>query len=239
MATESKSFPPAAFPRGQAAATQTCTAISAATHDTDWSVWLQIALAYAWIMAAVWTPDGPLKLVWMTLVAISVLLFTSAGRYSIRELGIGLPPALDTVRMLTFGVAMTAALPLVAVLLRENPAPTRLMLGHGAWQYAIWAVLQQFILQSFFYLRFESLLGGLRAVVITAALFATAHIPSPVLTIATFLGGLFFCEMFRRYRSILPLGMVHALLGMTISASFSDTVLHHMRVGIGYLSFHP
>lgn len=54
-----------------------------------------------------------------------------------------------------------------------------------------------------------------------------------------FVGGLFFCEMFRRYRNIFPLGLVHALLGLTLAASFSDAVLPHMRVGIGYIRFHP
>lgn len=225
MASESKSFPPTILPRTDA--------VSAPM------VWLQIAVTYALIMAAVWTPDDPLKLAWMSLAAICILLFTASNSYSIRELGIGMPPAAGTVRILVIGVVMAAAIPLVAALLHENLAPVRPLSWHGAWQYFIWALLQQFILQSFFYMRFESLLGSRRAVVITAAIFATVHIPSPVLTCATFLGGLFFCEMFRRYRNICPLGAVHALLGMMVATSFSDAILHHMHVGIGYLSFHP
>jgi membrane protease YdiL (CAAX protease family) len=71
-----------------------------------------------------------------------------------------------------------------------------------------------------------------------AALFSVAHIPSPVLTVCTLVGGLFFCEMFRRQRSIFPLGIAHAILGLTVAASFSNGILHHMRVGIGYLMFH-
>jgi membrane protease YdiL (CAAX protease family) len=58
------------------------------------------------------------------------------------------------------------------------------------------------------------------------------------LTGITLLGGLFFCEMFRRYRSIYPLGVTHALLGLTMAASFPQEGLHHMRVGIDYLRFH-
>ncbi|MBZ5704707.1 MAG: CPBP family intramembrane metalloprotease [Acidobacteriia bacterium] len=225
MASESKSFPSTVLSRTEA--------VSPAT------AWLQIAVAYFFIMAAVWTPDGPLKLAWMSLAAVCILLFTASGRYSIRELGIGMPPAAGTVRILTAGVVMAAAVPLIAMLLHTNLGPVRPLSWHGAWQYFIWALLQQFILQSFFYLRFESLLGSRRAVVITAAVFAAAHIPSPVLTCATFLGGLFFCEMFRRYRNICPLGAVHALLGVMVATSFSDAILHHMHVGIGYLSFHP
>jgi hypothetical protein len=43
--------------------------------------------------------------------------------------------------------------------------------------------------------------------------------------------------MFRRYRSIYPLGIVHAMLGLTIAMIMPDSLLHHMRVGIGYLRY--
>ena len=58
-----------------------------------------------------------------------------------------------------------------------------------------------------------------------------------ILTAFTLAGGLFFCEMFRRYRSIYPIGMVHGLLGLTIALTMPDSLLHHMRVGIGYLRY--
>jgi membrane protease YdiL (CAAX protease family) len=81
------------------------------------------------------------------------------------------------------------------------------------------------------------LYGGSAAVWIAATLFAAVHLPSPILTTLTLIGALFFCEMFRRYRSIYPIGVVHALLGLTVSLSMPDSLLHHMRVGIGYLMY--
>ena len=103
------------------------------------------------------------------------------------------------------------------------------------WGYVIWALMQEFILQSFFFTRFEELYGGSAAVWIAATLFAFAHLPSPVLTTATLIGALFFCEMYRRYRSIYFLGIVHAMLGLTIAIVTPNSVLHHMKVGVGYL----
>ncbi len=85
----------------------------------------------------------------------------------------------------------------------------------------------------------ESLLGHRRAALFAATLFAVVHIPSPVLTLLSFIGGLLFCELFHRYRNLVPIGLVHALLGLTIAASLPDSLMHHMRVGIGYLSYHP
>jgi membrane protease YdiL (CAAX protease family) len=97
--------------------------------------------------------------------------------------------------------------------------------------------VQEFILQGIFFVRLESVLGSRRAVLSSATLFAVAHIPSPILTILSFCGGILFCGLFRRWRNLYPLGVIHAALGLTITASLPDRWLHHMRVGIGFLTF--
>ena len=100
------------------------------------------------------------------------------------------------------------------------------------------SLVQEFILQSILFLRLESVLGSRRAVIATASLFALVHIPSPILAPLAFLGGILFCEFFRRWRNLFPLGILHAALGLTVAASLPDKWLHHMRVGIGYLTMH-
>lgn len=105
---------------------------------------------------------------------------------------------------------------------------------HGAG-YIVWAFIQQFMAQSFYFVRFEELLGSKRAVVVSALLFSLAHIPNPVLLPATFLGGLAFCETFRRWRNLYPIWLSHATLGMCVAASFPLAWTHQMRVGVGYL----
>lgn len=104
--------------------------------------------------------------------------------------------------------------------------------------YVIWAIEQQFILNSFFYKRFESLLGDTTiAVLVTALLFSLVHIPNPVLVPATFLGGIFFVETFRRWRNIYPIAVAHAMFGLTLAMTVPDHWLRHMRVGLGFLRF--
>ncbi len=230
MAAESKSFPEILpYPA-------TAIPVSAAGH---WSLWLQIGLVYALIIIACWTPEGLLKVGWMVATAGTALLLSTFGRYTGKEMGLGFPPVRGSLLILGWGMLFAVTLPMIGVLTGLRFPPVRVVPWHGAWQYALWALMQQFALQSFFYLRMESLIGSRRAVVASAILFSTVHLPSPVLTVGTLLGGLFFCEMFRRYRTIIPLGVVHALLGLTIAVSFSDAILHRMRVGIGYLAFHP
>ena len=139
--------------------------------------------------------------------------------------------------MVTSGVLLCAVIALAGVILRFAGA------GHAlawtrSWQYAFWALVQQFILQSVLFLRLEAIFGPKPAVIAAAFLFAFVHLPSPVLTVLAFCGGIVFSELFRRSRNLYPLGLIHAALGLTIAASLPDHWLHHMRVGIGYLILH-
>ncbi len=119
-----------------------------------------------------------------------------------------------------------------------HPLYGRHTFAEHAATYFIWAVVQQFILQSFFYVRVEQAIGdNWRSVFVTAMLFAVAHMPNPVLVPATFGGALFFCGFFSKHRTIYPLAVAHAALGLAIAVAVPDAVIHHMRVGIAYLHY--
>ena len=236
MAVGSKSFPQDVPSEPWVSKTETEKGSRTQSHT---ALWLQIAIGYLLIEIVLWTPLGPFHTGFMLLAAVCILLFVAFSNYSTYERGLRLPAARGLLFILTMGLVATALIVTIATLrggpIPANPGWPKL---NGAWQYAVWATVQQFILQTFFYLRLESMAGSKRAVWVTALLFAAAHIPNPVLTVFTLLGALFFCEMFRRYRSIYPLGVVHAMLGLSLAASFPDALLRHMRVGLGYLQFH-
>lgn len=102
----------------------------------------------------------------------------------------------------------------------------------------IWAFAQQFLAQSFFFLHLEYLLrSGRKAVIATALLFSSAHIPNPVLVPVTLVGGLVLSEWFRRNRTLYMLAVAHALVALSLAVSVPETVLHDMRVGIGYIRY--
>jgi membrane protease YdiL (CAAX protease family) len=197
----------------------------------------QIGVVFALIMVAVWTPQGRVNTITSLSAALFILWFTVRGPFSIGELGLARPGS-GALAILVSGAVMVVAIALAGSAIHDfgppQPVPWR-----RAWQYAVWALQQEFILQSFFYVRLESLLGSRRAVWAAALLFGFPHLPSPVLTLLSFVGGWLFCELFRRYRNIFPLGLVHATLGLTIAASLPDSLLHHMRVGLGYTLYHP
>ncbi len=201
------------------------------------SGWQQVGLVFALIMIAVWTPQGRINTIVSLLAAFCIVWFTVRNHYSVRELGLTRPLS-GVASILAFG-ALTVAAIVVAGWLMHNLGPPQPVPWKRAWQYAIWSLQQEFILQSFFFVRLESALGGRRAAVCAALLFSIAHVPNPVLTVLSFIGGLIFCELFRRYRNLFPLGVVHAVLGLAIAASLPDSLLHHMRVGLGYLLYRP
>jgi membrane protease YdiL (CAAX protease family) len=199
-------------------------------------IWLQLILAYAFMEQALWSKRLAYQNRWVFITALTILVFVAVDRPSLGRLGLGLPTGFGA------GVILAVSLTTAAILVfavhgagGQIPANPTWPSLHLAWQYVIWALAQEFMLQSFFYTRCEELFGSSKAVWIAATLFAAAHLPSPILTTFTLLGGLFFCEMFRRYRSIYPIGVVHAVLGLTLAVTMPDSLLHHMRVGIGYL----
>jgi membrane protease YdiL (CAAX protease family) len=200
--------------------------------------WFQMIVAYVLLERALWSSRLAFQNRWALIAIFTVILFVLVDRPSIRRMGLALPTTMGA------GVALGGSVLTVIALvflvrwsggqIPVNPTWPSL---HGIWQYMVWALVQEFILQSFFFTRCEDLFGSPAAVWVSATLFAAAHLPSPILTTFTFVAGLFFCEMFRRYRSIYPIGIVHALLGLTIAVTMPDSLLHHMRVGIGYLRY--
>ena len=105
--------------------------------------------------------------------------------------------------------------------------------------YVLWTIYQQFLLQDYFMPRLSRLLSSDAAVAVAALLFALAHLPNAVLTLATLVWGAISCALFRRYRSLLILGVAQGLLGLCFAVCVPDVFLHHMRVGLGYWHYHP
>jgi membrane protease YdiL (CAAX protease family) len=201
---------------------------------------IAIVVAYVFIEFALWT-RGRTQLAWSLVAGFWMVWATVRQKRTVQQLGIGirgLAPSLWVIPA-AVGVAVLMALAGKAAgtlhgLYGPNP-----VLYHSAG-YALWAIEQEFILQSFFYVNVEQLAGNqFRSAVIAAALFAVAHIPNPILVLATLVAGICFTQLFRRYRNIYALGIAHGLLGLALAVSVSENVHHHMRVGLGYRLYRP
>lgn len=106
------------------------------------------------------------------------------------------------------------------------------------WLYVVWAFVQELLLLGFFLRRLLRLTGSkMAAVLATAGLFGAAHVPNPVLMPLALAWGVIACAVFLRWRSLYPLGMAHAILGICIAVSVPKAMDHNMRVGLGYLRY--
>lgn len=211
------------------------------SNRTSWRrhfVWGQIIIVFLILEFALWAPTRDIRNHWAAIAAITILVLVLTDRPSLQRLGLRLPITFEA--SLVLGVSFAAAVLMVLFVKWSGgqiPASQTWPSVQSVSGYLIWALLQEFILQSFFFNRCEELYGSSAAVWIASTLFAAAHLPSPILTTATLVGALFFCELYRRYRSIYFLGVIHAILGLTVAVVTPDSLLHHMRVGLGYLQY--
>lgn len=199
---------------------------------------LEVAIAYALIEAALWTPR-PQQFWWSVAAMVWVLACTILGRKRFRTLGLGRDGFKDTLWVVP-GALLVAGIMLLAgwldgtfhPLFGNRPAVLHALL------YLPWAWAQQFLLQSFFFLRLESALGsGRRGVLAAALLYSLAHIPNESMVLATLLFGLISCDVFRHARNVHALALAHFILGLAFAVSVPNSVHHNMRVGLGYLRY--
>ena len=105
--------------------------------------------------------------------------------------------------------------------------------------YLLWSLIQQVILQCFIMARLLVLQRRPWIAIVTAALlFSAAHLPNPLLTLATLLWGLAACWLYLHYRSLLGVAAIHFVLGVCIAICVPASLHHNMRVGLGYIRYH-
>jgi len=198
---------------------------------------VEIAAAFGMLEIALWTPKAA-QLRWGIAMLAVVALLTVFGRRTATDLGLGALGFRGALVLLPISAGVCALLLVTGWLAGWLHSPiSSVAVKHGLG-YVAWAFAQQYMAQSFYYVRFESLVGSRRAMWIAAALFSVAHLPNPVLLPATFFAGLAFTYAFRRYRNLYPIAAAHAMLGLALSVALPMSWTHQMRVGLGYLLLH-
>ncbi len=200
---------------------------------------LELAVGYALILLGIWTPLPWQR--WFALAALAWVLLTTAISFDgwtamgLRERGF-----LQSLWVTGAALVLAAGAMLVSWRLHMLHTWRPELFIHRYWAYAVWAVLQQFLLLDFFLLRLLRLLRSkAAAVMVTAGLFALAHLPNPILMPLTIVWGAIACALFLRYRNVYTLGMAHAIFGICIAVTVPAHIDHNMRVGLGYLTYRP
>lgn len=200
----------------------------------------EVAVTFGLIELALWTPRPVQD--WISWAALAWILGSSflvpANRNAV-ELGI------SGFKRSLWIIPTALGLAALEILVARHEQTLHLPFGYDlsryrVWGYVIWSFLQQFILQDYFLLRFLRIFGRRAPAIVSAAgLFAFAHMPNPVLVLATLVWGLVACWLFLRYRDLYSLGFAHAIFGLSIAICVPAALHHNMRVGLGYLRYHP
>ena len=100
-----------------------------------------------------------------------------------------------------------------------------------------WALIQQYALQGFINRRLQMSVGkGLKVTLLVGLLFALLHLPNPLLTSLTLLGGLIWAAAYQRHPNLFVLGISHALISLTLALVIPPGVINSLRVGFRYFN---
>jgi membrane protease YdiL (CAAX protease family) len=169
-------------------------------------------------------------------VAVGLLLLASPWIHHDSRARLGLrldtfPRALAKLLPISLLAASVAALAGYAFASIDPPDNVAVAVAY----YLVWAVAQQYALQSIILLRLEDAGLGNGSPLAAATLFSLVHAPNPGLMILTFLGALLWCSTFRKQPNILAVALSHALLAVVIVSTLPPQATGGLRIGPAYL----
>jgi membrane protease YdiL (CAAX protease family) len=200
---------------------------------------LEFAVGYGLIMLVIWAPRTWQHVLYWTPVAwIAATSALSWQGYA--AAGLRATNFLRSFWIVGVAASFAGLAVALAVHLGTLHSPAGLALFFRSYiGYIIWSLVQQFLMAVYFLARLMRLMTGRVAVLAAACIFAVAHLPNPVLTPLTLLWGFAACVLFLRYRNLWTLGLAHAIFGITVAVTLPVDVTHSMRVGLGYVRYHP
>ena len=139
---------------------------------------------------------------------------------------------------LVLPATLLLALPviLLAFVVHGHVRMHRLALGLAL--YPLWGLAQQYALQAVVFRRARAAGAGVWAAPLAAALFALVHAPNPGLVLATFVGGIVWCELYRRVPNLFLLAVSHGALATLLLALLPWRVNGGLRIGPDYVRAH-
>ncbi|HEU5341006.1 type II CAAX prenyl endopeptidase Rce1 family protein [Edaphobacter sp.] len=208
------------------------------SRAAKWRALVELGGGYGLILLVLWAPRTARHPLSITAI-IWIVIATCVSFDGMRTMGLRVSRPLRSAWIVPATLALAACAIGVASVLGTLSLPrTCILFVQRYWGYAIWAAVQQFLLQDFFLLRLLRVLSAKHAAIAAALLFTLAHLPNPILTPLTLAWGLASCLLFLCYRNLYPLAIAHAILGITLAMTVPGHIDHNMRVGLGYLTYH-
>jgi hypothetical protein len=98
----------------------------------------------------------------------------------------------------------------------------------------LWGTFQQWIVQGYFLLRYNEIFKNKWiSILLATCTFSLFHVPNVTLMLITFLGGLYMCLFFYKWRNIFSVGFIHGMISLTLILTLkpAHVISDNYRVG--------